>query len=74
MKTEIELPDNSLNILNEICTREKISCSEAVARALENYAGKSRLREQATLAFGLWKLRQVDALEYEDTIRKEWER
>ncbi len=73
MKTEIELPDHSWVMLKEICEEEKISCSEAISRALKNYPRKQRLKEQAKRAFGLWKTRKIDALEYEDKVRKEWD-
>ena len=71
MRTIIELPDDQLRDLAEICRREKISRAEAVRRAVAEYATRRRT-PQSPDAFGLWRGRGVDGLAYERRLRREW--
>ncbi len=71
MRTIIDLPDDQLRALAEICRREKISRAEAIRRAVAEYQmrrGAAPSRE----AFGLWRGRRVDGLAYERRLRGEW--
>lgn len=71
MRTIIDLPENQVRALAELCELEKISRAEAVQRALaEMLARKQNLgREQA---FGAWKSRGGSQKIVED-LRREWE-
>ena len=72
MLTIIDIPDEQAAPLAEVCQRLKISRREAVRRAialfLQHHAGN------ADAAYGLWKGRTIDGLEYQQTLRKEWGR
>lgn len=70
MRTIIELPEEQVGALREICEREGISRAEAIRRAVRAYTRK-RAGNVAD-AFGLWKDREVDGLTYEDRVRREW--
>jgi metal-responsive CopG/Arc/MetJ family transcriptional regulator len=72
MRTIIDLPNDQLEILKAISSREKTSRAEIVRRAvgkyiLEEQSGKGRA------AFGLWKKGKANALKYERRLRAEWE-
>ena len=71
MRTIIELPEDQVNALAELCKAERISRAEAVRRALgEMLARKqSKGREQA---FGVWENRG-DGRKIVESLRKEWE-
>ncbi len=71
MRTIIELPEDQVNALAELCKLERISRAEAVRRALgEMLARKqSKGREQA---FGVWKNRG-DSRKIVENLRQEWE-
>lgn len=67
----MELPDEQLEALGDICSQEKASRAEIIRRAVGSYilgkqAGKGRS------AFGLWKKKKVDALKYESRLRADW--
>lgn len=71
MRTIVDLKDDQLDNLARICSREKISRAEAVRQAVALFiATKGSLDAKA--AFGIWKNRKVDGLEYQQQIRNEW--
>jgi hypothetical protein len=71
MRTIVDLPDDQVRALAEVCRREKISRAEAVRRAVAEYA-KSHATGDAEEAFGRWRGRRVDGLAYERRLRREW--
>lgn len=73
MRTIIDIPPKILEEIDQLAKREKISRAEAVRRAMMEFVEK-RARRKPNAAFGIWKSRKVDALDYEDTIRDEWKR
>ena len=77
VRTIIELTDDQLEWLAKVCARDGISRAEAIRRAL--IAERERERESTfekdmAAAFGIWKDRGIDSLEYERALREEWER
>lgn len=77
MRTIVDLTDAQLARLDQVAAREKISRAEAVRRAVdvaypEGKAAES-VWEQRRAAFGIWRDHPVDALEYVDKLRDEWE-
>jgi hypothetical protein len=70
MRTIIELPEKALKALAAICEKEKISRAEAIRRAVEAYT--SRRQPATDEAFGIWRARDVDGLEYQEALRTEW--
>jgi hypothetical protein len=71
MRTIVDLPEEQIRALAEVCRREKISRAEAVRRAVAEYAGRHAAGD-AEKAFGLWRQGQVDGLSYERRLRREW--
>ncbi len=71
MRTIVELPDDQVRALSELCKAENISRAEAIRRAL----GEMLTRKQATSreqAFGAWRKRG-DSRTMIDGLRQEWE-
>ncbi len=69
----MDIPDKMLDELDSIAKRESISRAEAVRRAIAEFmAERGVLRTDE--AFGIWKSRNIDALQYEDSLRGEWSR
>ncbi len=71
MRTIIDLPDDQIRRLGEICRREGVSRAEVVRRAVADYLDALCLRERDDV-FGMWRGRGVDGLEYERRRRREW--
>ena len=70
MRTIINLADR-MRRLAAVCRREGVSRAEAIRRAVANYLDARCLRERED-AFGLWRDRRIDGLEYERRRRSEW--
>jgi hypothetical protein len=70
VRTIIDVPEQQLAALAEICRELGISRAEAIRRAVAAWT-EGRAAGLAA-AFGLWKDRPIDALRYEDAIRDEW--
>jgi len=70
MRTIIDLPDEQVAALDQLCTREQISRAEAVRRAVARYLDESTVAD-ADEAFGTWRHRAIDSLAYEDDLRGE---
>jgi hypothetical protein len=81
MRTLIDLPDQQLKDLGEICATRQISRAEAVRQAVAAYIEQNRPAREA--AFGLWKGQEVylpgdseplpeDGLAYQERLRSEW--
>ena len=71
MRTIVDLPEEQLRSLAEVCRREGISRAEAVRRAVAEYAGRHSASD-IEQAFGLWRERRRDGLTYERRLRREW--
>jgi metal-responsive CopG/Arc/MetJ family transcriptional regulator len=73
MRAIIDIPGDLLGEIDSLAKREKISRAEAVRRAMAEYVAK-RSATRSEAAFGIWKSRRIDAVEYEDSLRSEWHR
>ena len=73
MRTIIELPGDQLEALADLCRSEGISRAEAIRQAVAHYM-RGRRGKGVTVAFGLWRDRALDSLDYERQLRTEWER
>ena len=71
MRTIVELPDEQLAALSEICSEEKASRAEVIRRAVGQYIQTTRAGRGRS-AFGLWKKKKRDALAHEARLRAEW--
>ncbi|MGK2964257.1 MAG: ribbon-helix-helix protein, CopG family [Tepidiformaceae bacterium] len=81
MRTIIDLPEDQLSALAEVCRIGGISRAEAIRRAVDLYLKDAeRLAEEQAekarafkAAFGSWKHRGVDTDTYLAEIRAEWD-
>ncbi len=72
MRTIVDLPSKQVSSLAELSRKQHLSRAEMIRRAVELYL-KEQHAGAAGSAFGLWRGRKVDALKFEDRLRKEWE-
>ena len=71
VRTIIDLPDEQIASLAEVCRLEGLSRTEAVRRAVAAYLDTKQLTERDEL-FGIWRDRELDGIAYELTLRDEW--
>ena len=71
MRTIINLTDDQARRLAEVCRREGVSRAEAIRRAVADYLD-TRCPLEREDAFGLWRDRRIDGLEYERRRQNEW--
>jgi len=71
MRTIVELPEDQLAALRDLCVRENASRAEIIRRAVGHYL-QSNQADRGGRAFGLWKKKKLNALEYEARLREEW--
>lgn len=71
MRTIVELPEQQLKALADVCEREGISRAEAVRRAVQAFVDGQRPGD-APAAFGCWRRRRIRGLAYERRLRAEW--
>lgn len=73
MRTLIDIPESELSRLDELSERRQVSRAHLVRCAIREYLHQ---QGQGSLdgAFGLWSGRGIDALEYQQQMRQEWER
>lgn len=71
MRTIIELPEEQVRRLADICRRESVSRAEVIRRAISSYLDARYVADRED-AFGIWRERNVDGLRYERRLRREW--
>lgn len=72
MRTIIDIPHQELEVLTLICKQEKISRAEVIRRAIKKFV-TDKMSAKRDDAFGLWKSQKIDALDYVDKLRNEWD-
>jgi hypothetical protein len=72
MRTIIDLPASQLDALDAWCRRDEISRAEAIRRAVAAAVGQ-QASDGRERAYGLWRDRGVDGLQWERTMRAEWD-
>jgi metal-responsive CopG/Arc/MetJ family transcriptional regulator len=70
MRALMDIPDNKIDALTKVCERAGISRAEAVRRAIDAFIQANTPKTDE--AFGLWKTRPIDGVEYENGMREEW--
>ena len=77
MRTLIDLPEHELQELTKLSKERKVSRAHLVRCAVTRFLeAESKENKKDTLdkLFGIWKDRNIDGLEYQEQMRKEWER
>jgi metal-responsive CopG/Arc/MetJ family transcriptional regulator len=72
MRTLVDLPEGELKQLNALSRTRKTSRAELIRQAVAGYLAQNRAGLDES--FGMWKGRGVDGVEYQQRLRKEWER
>jgi hypothetical protein len=76
VRTIVDLPDEQVKALDAYASKHRVSRAEAVRRAVANFLPKRRQRKidfRNDPAFGAWKDRGLDAIEYQRKLRAEWD-
>jgi metal-responsive CopG/Arc/MetJ family transcriptional regulator len=71
MRTLVDIPDESLGALEDLRARRGVSRAALIRAAIGDYL-KQNPPPDPTEAFGLWRERAVDGLEYQRRQRDEW--
>jgi len=71
MRTLVDIPAEELELFNGVAIKLDISRAEFVRRAISLYLAPHRA-DPAVEAFGIWRGRPVDGLEYQERMRGEW--
>ncbi len=75
MRTLVDIPERDLQLLNQLSKAGKVSRAELVRRAIAAYlAPRKRKGSGIDKAFGIWAGMKEDALEYQERMRREWDR
>jgi hypothetical protein len=73
MRTIIDLRGDQVSALEALAKRESVSRAELVRRAVDDLLAREA-RAGARQAYGLWRDRGIDGLEYVTALRREWDR
>ena len=73
MRVEIDFPADESRALAESCERAGISPEECVRRAVAHFIECERLPDLEA-AFGAWRGKAIDGVEYQRQLRAEWDR
>ena len=79
VRTLISLPDAELKRLDIFARKNKKSRAQLVREAVDLYLKKHDRKQESWKELvqrtaGLWKNKNIDGLEYERKLRKEWKR
>ena len=71
MRTIIEVPDDDIRNLDRIVEQQKKSRAAIIREAIRLYL-KGRVVSSDEAAFGIWKEKKADGLEYQAEVRSDW--
>ena len=72
MRTIIEVPDDDIKRLDRIVEQQKKSRAAIIREAIRIYL-ESKVVGSDKAAFGIWKEKKVDSIDYQEDIRSEWD-
>ena len=72
MRTLVDIPANELEQLTTLSRARKVSRAELIRQAVTGYLAENRAGLEDS--FGMWKKRGVGGVEYQEKLRREWER
>ena len=73
MRTIIDIPENMLDELDSIRTRHECSRASIIREAIQSFLKKQPNKSNFDEAFGAWKERGLDGVDYQNEWRGEWE-
>jgi predicted transcriptional regulator len=71
MRTLIDLPDNQIQALAELCERVRQPRAAVIREAVAEYLER-RLKKPVDAAYGLWGAGAMDGVAYQEKARAEW--
>ena len=71
MRTLVDIPEDDIEMLNELSAARRVSRSELVRSAITLYL-RTNGSDLTDNAFGLWAARKEDGLAYQKRLRSEW--
>ena len=71
MRTIVDLPEKQIEALKQMSEASRSSRAELVRRAIDEFLAH-HLPAQDDEAFGIWRERKTDGLDYQDRMRDEW--
>ena len=75
MRTIIEIPNPTVERLDELCQQQKCSRAAIIRKAIEEFLAKQTERSESEIynqIFGIRRKNPVDGVEYQNKLRKEW--
>jgi predicted transcriptional regulator len=72
MRTVIDLPDDLMQSLDRVSGAEKRSRASLIREAISAYL-RLKSMPPAEAAFGLWKAKATDGVQYQAELRQEWD-
>ena len=71
MRTIIEVPEEVIQSLDQVCEREGRSRAAVICEAITDYLCR-KTTLSTVIAFGLWKDKPKDGLKYQNELRSDW--
>ena len=72
VRTIVDIPDQFIESLDRLGTTNHQSRAALIREAIADFL-KVKSLPPAEAAFGIWKNRKMDGLEYQNELREEWE-
>lgn len=72
MRTIIDVPDDVIESLDRVRAREKRSRAAVIREAIDVYL-RSKSAPEVENAFGLWKAKSRDGVQYQRELRSDWD-
>lgn len=68
----VDIPDQHIAALNEIAATDGVPRAEVIRNAVTKYVREHVEKASPQAAFGIWKGKNPDGLEYQEKMRSEW--
>jgi metal-responsive CopG/Arc/MetJ family transcriptional regulator len=72
MRTLVDIPDGQLKELAQISETRKLSRAALIREAIASYLASRKRSMEKDDAFGIWRNKDFDSLEYQRKLRDEW--
>ena len=72
MRALVDIPQEDLNLLNQLSKKAGKSRAELVRQAVSAYLAPHK-KAKRVQGFGLWADQPIDGLAYQEKLRREWE-
>lgn len=73
MRTIVDLPEDQIEALKQLSEQSRLSRAELMRRAVAEFLDHHQAKSPDE-AFGIWRGREKDSLEYQQSLRGEWDR